>query len=304
MFRHRLFRTFAGLCVLLGAAFSGYTQIVIDGAADRSIHTDSASFRVQAIAGTTTTATLNGQPIAGGVFHTITRMDHYELAVRQVRDADGAVSTATRQFIVRSSQRGSPETGLIAWTPYPQIDSTAAEFSGATLHLVTPTAFPAGLPIPVVAWVAEGQDRVRRANGWITAPGFEANPIRLLRGWGSGLLPAADGGGSLEFQARLHDLQNAKTIPIEAGTAWTPVSGVLNGAVNWPPDSRIHITGHVGIPANASLTIGAGTVVKLNPLATITNLGRVVINGTLDRPVVLTATNPVAPHQHTHAWGG
>jgi hypothetical protein len=47
------------------------------------------------------------------------------------------------------------------------------------------------------------------------------------------------------------------------------------------------------VPANLSLTIGAGTIVKLNPLVNITNSGSMLINGTPDRPVVFTATMAV-----------
>ena len=52
-------------------------------------------------------------------------MDYYELAARQTEVSSGTVTTQAVKFIVVSSERGSPETGLIKWTPYPPIPSAA-----------------------------------------------------------------------------------------------------------------------------------------------------------------------------------
>ena len=43
---------------------------------------------------------------------------------------------------------------------------------------------------------------------------------------------------------------------------------------------------------------------KLNPLVNITNTGQVLINGTIERPVVFTSTNVVWPEKNAGAWGG
>jgi hypothetical protein len=304
-FRNPAFLGFLSL-LAVGATPDALAQITIDGITDRTVYPDSVSFRVQTNASYTYAATLNGQPVAPGIFHLINRMDYYDLAVTATPAGGGAPTTALRQFVVQSSQRGDPERGLIEWTPYPPIDSAAAEFSGARLHIITPRDYPLGFYIPVVAWVADDAGRERLANGRVSASGFEASGFRVLRGHGFGLLPPATNGGVLAYNARLQTLQTNKQINVETSTAWTQVSGTLSGAISWPDNSRIHVTGDLTIPAGSTLTVGAGAIVRLNAGVNIviTNGGRCVINGTTDQPAVFTATNRVAPERHTGAWGG
>ncbi len=288
--------------VFATAAVQAQAPLTIDGVTDKSTYADSVSLRVPSTDGYTYSLRLDDDPMPTDAYIAVNRMDYHELAVSRTNTTTGAVATNLVRFIVISSERGNPEKGLIKWTPYPPINSTAAEFAGARLHLMTPQDYPLGLPIPVIARVDDGQDRAVRANGWITAPGFDA--IQILRGHGSGFLPPATHGGMLAYGAQLTTLEAPKQILIEDTTVWTPVSGVLSGANTWPENSRVFLTANITIPANASLTVGAGTVVKLNPLVNITNSGVMVVNGTVDRPVVFTATNVVWPEVHAGAWGG
>ena len=128
--------------------------------------------------------------------------------------------------------------------------------------------------------------------------------IQIRRGVGSGFLPSATTPGTFAYGARLATLSDPKEIVIETNTFWTPVSGTLSGSAVWLPNSRIHLNGDFTIPVGATLTIGAGTVVKLDPLVNITDSGRMIIEGTADRPVVFTAANVVWPEQNAGAWGG
>jgi hypothetical protein len=295
--------------LFIGALFvvlpgASNAQIIIDGVTDRTSYTDSVSFRVQTNAGFNTAVTLNGQTVAPGIFHVVDRMDYYDLAVTRTQLSDGSTESALVRFIVLSSERGPPERGLVAWTPYPLINSTAAELAGAQLHIVTPKDYPLDLDIPVVAWTTDNQGRARRANGLVTAPGLPGSDVPLRRGHGFGFLPKATASGVLNYTAQLQGLQVNNEINLEAATIWTGVSGPLPGAVSWPTNSRIHVTGNITIAAGSTLTIGAGTIVRLNPAVNITNSGRMLINGTTDQPVIFTATNRVAPEQHTGAWGG
>jgi hypothetical protein len=296
--------------VLLALAFfvsvtlSSFAQtITIDGVSDRGTFTDVAAFRVQTNAGFTYLATLNGVPIPVGVTNRITRMDYYDLVVSRTNSSDNSVTNVLVRFIVLSSQRGSPELGLIQWVPLPPIPSTIAEVSGAQLDLMAPQTYPAGLDIPVIARVENGDGSARRVNGWVSAPGYEASAFRLLRGVGFGLLPPSTAGTNFSYQGRLQSLQNVKQVTIESNTTWTTVSGIL-GDTTWPSGSRIHVTANLTIPAGNTLTIGEGTVVRLNAGVNITNSGHTVINGTPAEPVVFTATNRVAPEQRAGAWGG
>jgi len=278
-------------------------SIVIDGVTDRTTYNDSAAFRVQTNAGFSYSTTLNGAPVPVGVTNRITRMDYYDLLVTRTNDTTSAVTNALVRFIVLSSNRGSPERGLIEWVPLPPIPSTAAETSGGRLWLLAPQDYPAGLDIPIAARVENEDGTARRVNGWLSGPGYEASAFRIVRGVGHGFLPAAAAPTNISFNGTLPSLQTNKLIRIESNTVWTTAAGVL-GDTTWPTNSRIHVTGNLTIPAGVTLTIEAGTVVRLNPGVNITNSGRTVINGTTTQPVVFTATNRVAPEQRAGAWGG
>lgn len=293
--------TWFSLVAMATAAFA--QAIVIDGVVDRTKYDNQATFRVQTNAGFTYVVTLNGASVPAGISNTVRRMDYYDLRVTRTDVNTLAVSNALVRFIVQSTQRGDPERGLIQWVPLPPIPSTAAEMTGAQLDLVTPQDYPAGLDIPIIARVEDGLGNARRVNGWVSAPGFEASAFRILRGVGFGLLPPAAAGTNLAFNGALQSLAANKQINIESNTTWTTVSGLL-GTTTWTNNSRIHVTGDITIPAAATLTIEAGTVVRLNPGVNITNTGRTIINGTAIQPVVFTPTNRVAPEQHAFAWGG
>src|SRR3954468_22088853 len=79
---------------------------------------------------------------------------------------------------------------------------------------------------------------------------------------------------------------------------WTAVSGVLSGSVSWPDNSRIFVTTNLTLAAGATLTIGAGTIVRVNYRTDFTNDGNIVINGTRDQPVVFM------PNSRAQPWGG
>ncbi len=291
------------MVVGLAAVFQCHGQIVINGVVDRTSYTDSATFIVVAAPGFSDEVTLNGHPVASGVSHTVRTMDYYDLAVRRTEVATDDVTTALVRFIVLSSSRGSPERGLIQWTPFPPTTSASEEFAGATLDVLAPASYPAGLDIPMVARVWEADGQARRVNGWVRAPGFESAAFRMVRGVGFGFLPGA-ATGPVQFDGVLGTLPVARQVAIEASPAWTTVSGILGAATDWPANSRIRVIGNLTIDAGSSLTIGAGTVVLLDPGVNITNSGRTEINGTVTAPVVFTAATRVAPEQRGGAWGG
>jgi hypothetical protein len=286
------------LIVFIAASLSAWTasaQITIDGVADKANYNDSVTYRVQTQAGFTDAAFLNGLPVPVGSFNTITRPDYYELFVHRTNDVSSAVTTRLVRFLVNASERLGTEWGLPPQTPFPLIQSSPAEFTGGSLRIMTPQDFPAGYEIPVVAWVMDADGHPLRANGQLSAPGHPA--IQLRRGIGSGFLAATNPAGQLSYPAGVGGLVTNKTINIEGSTTWTTVSGILGNTI-WPAGSRTHVIGNLTVPAGVTLTIEAGTIVRLNGGIDITNNGAVVINGTVEQPVVFMPTVKSQP------WGG
>lgn len=284
------------LLLALFAVVHAHAQISISGVANQTIYNDQVTFTVASEAGYTYDARLDGNPVAVGTPVLVNAVDYHELSVLQTNTSTLAVTSQLVKFIVHSSERGSTEDGIPPWTPYPLIPSADGEFAGASLRLLAPETFPQGLPIPVVAWVENAEGHALRVNGSIISPGQPT--LRLVRGVGSGFLSETNAAGPLDYQPVVGGLSTNKTITVETGTAWTSVGGTLSGSIDWPANSRIAITSHLVLSSGATLTIGAGTIVRVNPGVDITNNAAVIINGTREQPVVFTPISPSQP------WGG
>jgi hypothetical protein len=289
--------------ILTGAGAWAQAPLTVDNISDRATYDLKTWFRVPTVSGYRYRVLLDGQLAPTDLTNWVDAVDYHELLVSRSSLADGSTTNRLVRFIVQS-ERGNPEKGLIRWTPYPAINSTAAEFAGARLRIVIPAKYPMGLPIPVVAWVDDESGTERRANGLVTAPGYEDTAIRVRRGVGSVFLPAASQPGTFQYEAQLQTLLDPKTLTIEPTTSWTAVSGILSSSTAWPAGSRIFVKSNLTVSAGVTLTINAGSVITLNPLVNITNRGRLVIDGTAAEPVVFTATNTVWPERNSGAWGG
>ncbi|HUR46986.1 MAG TPA: hypothetical protein VMZ27_13995, partial [Candidatus Saccharimonadales bacterium] len=275
------------------AAFS--QAIGISGVADRSAYNNQVSFLITNNAGFTYGATLDGNSVPVGTAVLVNRIDYHELFVWRTNTSTLATSNRLVRFVVTTPGRDCCEWGLPPWTPYPFINSAAGEFAGANLRLLTPQDYPAGMDIPLIAWVEDNAGHAVRVNGQLTSTNEQVVLIR--RGVGSGLLKPASA-GPLNYSPQLSSLAANKVINIESSTTWTSVSGNLSGSTTWPDDSRISVTGNVTIPAGSSLTVGAGSVVRLASKANINLAGSITVNGTSAKPVVWT------PFTATQPWGG
>ncbi|MCB1125766.1 MAG: hypothetical protein KDM81_04675, partial [Verrucomicrobiae bacterium] len=280
---------------LLGA-LQLQAAIEVSGLTTRTVYTSQVRFEIVPATGYTDLATLSGHEVATGEWITVDVPDYYELTVARAPSEGGASEELTVQFIVRDPARGDSEWGLRPWTPGPVIAGAAEEFAGAHLRLLAPAAWPVGLDLPLVAWVETESGDAVRANGRLVADGFATLQVR--RGVGSVISPALAEPGTRTWAPRLHDLTGSRTIDIEAETTWTPVAGVLASDTEWPPNSRIDVTGDLTVPADGSLIIGAGSVVRVAADVEWHINGVLTINGTAEAPVVLTPTSPSAP------WGG
>ncbi len=298
----RLMPALVCLLCLLTVVGSVSAQISIDGVSDRQIYADSVSFIVHSDAGYDYTVELDGVSVPTDVSIEVDEAEYYELYVYRREQSSGTEETELVRFIVRATERAETEVGLPVWTPYPTVDSAAAEFIGAQLQIITPAEYPLGLEIPVIARVEDGTGNRLGVNGAVTAVGFEDYPLQLLRGVGSVFLPAATESGIISYAAQIQSLQTPRQINIEASTTWQTVSVDITSSVDWPEDARIHISGVADdlltISSGATLTIGAGSVIRIDPDIEIEVLGQIVVNGTLEEPVVFTAPDRDEP------WGG
>ena len=290
-------KTWVGLGLLvLTSALQAQTPLTVTGVSDRSNVSTPVTVNVPAEAGYTYAIYLNATNVASGGSYTIRDPDFYLLQVFRTNTTTLDVTNRLFRFIIRNSARGDTEDGLPTHTPLLAIPSSSNEFAGGRLRIIAPAAFPTGYEIPVVAWAVNGDDRALRANGRLESPGHPS--ILLRRGVGSGFLSANHPAGALDYAATLKGIQTNKTIHLQGGTVWTPVSGTLSGSTVWPADSRIHVQGSITIPAGSSLSIGEGSIVRLNASADITNNGLVTINGTIQEPVVFM------PNTRAQRWGG
>jgi hypothetical protein len=292
-----MFRTAFSLAALCLLAFRAAAQITVNGVADRGNYSEAVTFTVVEQAGFSDAAFLNTNSIPTGVPVTVNRPDFYELRVFRTNDTSGAVTSLYLKFLVIASERAGTEWGLPRQFAWPLITSASNEFADARLRLLAPSSFPIGYEIPVVAWVEDEDGHAIRANGFVAAAGHPS--IQVRRGVGSGFLAATNSAGTLEYAPAIQGLGTNKTITLEPPVApWVQISGTLSGNVSWPANSRIHVTTNITVNAGATLTIGAGTIVRINPRCDITNNGAVVINGTRADPVVFMPNNRAQP------WGG
>jgi len=289
------------VCLCISSA-SAPAAITIDGVVDKKVYADRVSFTVRSEAGFDYTAELNGEPVAVGVPVEVSEPEYYELNVQRRQRSSGAQESQLLQFIVRATDRGNSEWGLPRWVPYPTIDSAAAEYTGARLVVVTPAEYPTGLEIPVIARVEDESGKRVGVNGVVTAEGFERYPLQLLRGVGSVFLPAVAEPGAISYVAKVHSLQTPKDIVVESVTNWQTVSTDITTSTDWGKNARIRVTGDADgalrITPGATLTIGSGSAIVVDPDVEIAVEGHIIVNGTTQQPVVFTSRDRTKP------WGG
>jgi len=287
---------------LFALAGSGLAQISIEGISDKGVYNDKVFFTIRTERGYDYTAELNGNPIETGVSVEVNEPEYYELYVYRSERFSGMGQSELVRFIVRAAERGNSESGLPRWSPLPPINSAGAEFAGAKLKIIAPAEYPMGLEIPVVARVEDDSGNHLGINSDISAIGFEDHPLQLLRGVGHVFLPAAAEPNIISYVAEIQSLQTTRQITIEASTAWQTVSGDITASADWGENARIHINSVSGdlltIASSATLTIGAGSVIIIDPDIEIAVQGNIVVNGTMERPVVFTARDRAVP------WGG
>ena len=303
MFHQKLLR-FLAVLSCFAVAISARAQFTISGVADKTTYNNTVTLTIGTQAGYNYNATLNWKPITSGVAVVVNKPDFYELRVDATNTTTSAVTSQYLRFIVNSSERVDTEWGLPPHVPFPVIQSCSNEFAGAHLRMLVPSAWPGGLPLPVVAWVMDEQEHPVRANGILRDNGGyygfypPAIAIQIKRGVGSGFIPTTTNADSLNVRLRVSSLTTNPPIVKESNVVWTSAAGVLGGDTAWPVNSRIQITAGLTVPNGMTLTVGEGSIVRINPGIDITNFGTVTINGTTQNPVVFMPATTGQP------WGG
>jgi hypothetical protein len=295
-------RTLALLTLLTAAA---HAAISISGVVDKTKYTNSVTITVGADpVAATTTATLNGQPFTIGSAVVVNAVRYHELKVESRNASDVLLDSRVVRFIVRNSARGGTEDGIPTFTPARVVDDAPSAFAGADFRIIAPSAWPAGLPIPMAATLRDAAQDPLWLNGKVAFGAFPSTILQLRRGWGSVLAPAA-AAGTLAVNAGIHGLSSNPSITIEAAPVFSDVSGDITADTTWPAHSRIRVTGRLTIAATATLTVGEGAIILVGTgngtagsAVEIVLQGKMLVNGSAAHPVVF------APNGASGRWGG
>ena len=267
--------------------------IVVEGISDKEVTSGPVRIRVKKMGSDPAKHWLDGQRIPAGIWLDVTRAGYHELksTVRPIGSGEEDVHLV--RFVIQS-QRGHAEWALPAWTPLPSVASGQAVNANAEgsvrLELFMPNRFPGGLPIPMVAMVMGPQNRRTNFNGQLEGE----NSLAMKRGIGSALLSPVL---SKKYLFKAGPLSAQKMVTID-NAEWQTVQGAIPKKVTWNNDARIHVTSNLTIPEGSTLVISSGCVVKMAPKIEITVMGRLIVEGEREAPVVFCPEKPEAP------WGG
>ncbi len=296
-----------GILAFALTSFSAQAAITFTGLADKTKYNNTVTFTVVADpAAATTTATLDGVPIAVGTPITLTQVRYHEVAAESRTAGNVLVDTKLIRFIVRDNVvRGDSESGIPPHTPYKSVQDAPSAFAGKTLKVIAPAAWPAGVPVPLAFKLVDGANETVRLNGIVAMSGFPSTKVQMRRGWGSVTAPAVSAAGTVNVNAAVNGLFHNPAITIEAAPVFTTVSGTIAANTTWPANSRIHVTGALTVNAGATLTVEQGAIVKVyTGTATNASAAEIIVNGTMQINGV--EGNPVAfiPDTVGGLWGG
>jgi hypothetical protein len=292
---------------LAGLSFlpAAHAAITVSGVADKTKYDNSVTVNITADPNAaTTTATLDGAPIAVGSNVVVNSIRYHELKAESRDALNALVDAKTVRFIVRNSTRAGSEDGIPSHTPYRLVNDAPSAFTGGTLKVIAPAAWPAGLPVPIAATLRASDNEPLWLNGVVTFGGFPGSTLQLRRGWGSVTAPAASA-GTIQVKAQVAGLTDNPSIIIGSTPAPIDISGTIASNTTWAANSHYHVTGTLTINAGVTLTIEQGVIVTLysgngtaGSAAEIVSNGAMQINGVAGNPVTF------APDTPTGKWGG
>jgi len=285
----------AALAILLAALGQARVSggIVVEGISDKQVANGPVRIRINKTGSAPAEHRLDGQRIPAGIWLDIAHPGYHELRSVERPPGPGGEQAHLVRFVIQSA-RGQAEWALPPWTPRPPVASGQAldanTEDAVRLELFMPTRFPAGLPMPVVAMVMNPQNRRVNFNGQLEGE----TSFAIKRGVGSGLLSS---GQSKKHLFKIGPLSADRTVTID-NDEWQAVQGAIPKTATWEKNTRIHVTSNLTVAEGVTLLIRSGCVVKLAPKIEVTVLGRLIVEGTREAPVVFCPETPDVP------WGG
>jgi hypothetical protein len=171
--------------------------------------------------------------------------------------------------------------------------------ASTSVRIIAPSAFRSGDYVPVIVKfittegavdsTITGDFALRSSNGTLSKPAF-----KVFRGVGSVTTRI---NATSDLVLSLSGYPGLKNIRL-ANPGHTTIQGMLNSTSTWTSDHIYSITGTLTIPAGVTLTISAGTQIRIRQDANILVNGRIKVNGTLQDPVHFTSDT------WGSAWGG
>ena len=151
------------------------------------------------------------------------------------------------------------------------MDAPADALALTEVAFYTPARVPAGMGFPLVVRLTEAGGAIAKLNATALAAGAggRAATWRVYRGAGAGVWSAPTTAGPLVLTLRIGDRTLTRTVQIEGAPGWQTLSGAVSGTRSFGPNGFVTVTGDVSVPAGATLRFEAGTVVRVNPGATI-----------------------------------
>jgi len=214
------------------------------------------------------------------------------------------------------------ETHIDIWSDtgpmnnYPQTTGGGPRPVATSANLIVRDSFLPGQPVLVRVEVLDDSGEVYRdlwdETATLTADNgvtMDVDQITMFNGLGSALVTFT-GSGPFNLTATAGGFQDSDGLADLTGAAVTTVSGTLSdasGTDTW--SGVVHVTGDVLVPAGHTLSIQAGTLVRIDGVASgtagtdIDIVGDIQSLGTADQPITFTAYNPAEEWGEIHHAG-
>ncbi|MCC6877052.1 MAG: lamin tail domain-containing protein [Sandaracinaceae bacterium] len=152
-------------------------------------------------------------------------------------------------------------------------------------------------------WAQEARLSAARADG--TAVAITPSTMSLMNGRGAVELTLADE-GEIDVTVEIGGLRATRRVTVSSALPERAFTGALSGAdLSWgPSDGVIRLSGTTTVPSGSTLSIAAGTLIRLDGGARLDIQGSVQASGTFEEPIHVTASDPAMPFDQIRHGAG